>query len=1153
MTKGLKINIRRCITGSIGRFIAIMLIVMLGVGFLTGLRLTRPDMSAVETNYVRATQLYDLRMLSTIGFDDEDVNAVNQCAGVTVATGSVSADFIWVRDGKETVWRTHMITPGINDPALVSGRMPEAGNECVVDAQRFTEKDIGTSVVINSNDNSEEICENFAYDAYTIVGLVDSSLYMNVERGTTSLGSGSLSGFLLIPKDGYNYEYYTELYVKMDDSADLYSDAYDEQLDQLKDIVDNALTKSVNSRFGKLRSDAQNEITNGQRELDEQTSDAQLELDRARQQLEDASQQIIDGKSDLADAQQELASAKDQLDDAAAQIKPDYASWRDALNYGRTSYENGLNQLNEAIATAQQQLDEKKAQLDEAETQYNEGLASYQQGVEIYTQYDSQWSSAKAQLDASYVDYDNSVSVWQDGWKSYLEAKARYDEISPTLPEEEAASWLEQLEDAKAELEKEKTALDSWHTQLEQTSDELNTQQIQLDVQNEELANAKAQLDSTKQQLITGQAQIASAQSELDAQKEQQQAKLNEIKVSLDQFEDGIDRYEAGLIAYENGRITLQNGQSEYESGLAEYKNGVAELDEKKSAAQLKLQDAQQELADLKEPVLYMLDRSTNTGYASFESDSQIVDRLATVFPVFFFLIAALVCSTTMTRMIDDERTQIGTLRALGYSRSAILSKYLIYSGSAAITGCLVGYFGGGTLFPLVIWTAYQMLYNIPGMEYTFSLPLFIIALGASLLCSAGTTFFACRHEMRSTPADLIRPKTPSSGKRILLEYITPIWKRLKFLHKVSLRNIFRFKKRMFMMILGIAGCTALLVTGFGIHDSVANIANYQFDDIQKYDLIVSCTDPVSDDLISTVREDYKDKIQTEAVALMGAGDVTGSTATKSVNIVVSNDSGITNVIDLHLNGTTVPYPNSGEVVLTEKLADLIGVQVGDTITLALGDDSRADFIVSGLAENYVNNYVYLTGDSYQQAFDEEFDAKTILIRLNEGTDEYAVSASLSNEEGISAVSVISDTRKLIDNMMLSLNYVVALVVACAAALAFIVLFNLGNINISERVREIATIKVLGFHARESGAYVFRENIILAIMGIICGLPLGLALHTFVMSQIKVDLVSFKYVIRPISYIVTVILVLLFTTVTDLIMRKKIASIDMAESLKSVE
>lgn len=1153
MTRGLKTNIRRCITGSMGRFIAIMLIVMLGVGFLTGLRLTRPDMSAVETNYVRATHLYDLRMLSTIGFDDADVDTMLQCNEVTAAVGSVSADFVWVRNGKETVWRTHMITSGINDPVLVSGRMPESGNECVVDAQRFTKKDIGTSVTIDCNDNSEETCDNFAYSAYTIVGLVDSSLYMNVERGTTSLGSGSLNGFILIPKDGYNYEYYTELYVKMDDSADLYSDAYDDQLEQLKESVENAVTSSVDVRFEKIKSEAQAEITDGQRELDEQTGDAQLELDQAKQQLETAKQQLISGASDLENAKQELTSAKIQLDNAAAQIKSDYSSWREALSYGRASYEDGLNQLDEAMSVAQQKLDEKKSQLKTAETQYNENLAGYQQGVEIYTQYDAQWNSAKEQLDVSYNDYNNRDSDWQYGWESYLEARARYDEISPTLPEEEAASWLAQLEDAKAELEKEEIVLASWHAQLEQNSNELNAQRIQLDIQSQELADAKAQLDSAEQQLIDGQDQIASAQVELDTQKEQQQAKLNEIKTSLDQFEAGINQYESGLTAYEDGKVTLQNGQSEYENGLAEYETGVSELDEKKNDAQMKLQDAQQALSDLKEPVLYTLDRSMNTGYASFKSDSQIVDRLATVFPVFFFLIAALVCSTTMTRMIDDERTQIGTLRALGYSRGAILSKYLIYSGSAAFTGCLIGYFGGGTLFPLVIWTAYQMLYNIPGMVYTFSLSLFLIALAASLLCSAGTTFFACRHEMRSTPADLIRPKTPSAGKRILLEYITPVWTRLKFLHKVSLRNIFRFKKRMFMMILGIAGCTALLVTGFGIHDSVANIANYQFDDIQKYDLIVSCTDTVSDDLISRIHENYGDQIQTDAAALMGAGDITGITATKSVNIVVSNDSKITDIIDLHLNGAAVPYPNSGEVVLTEKLADLIGVQIGDTVTLSFGDDSRSDFLVSGLTENYVNNYVYLTSDSYQQAFEKEFEAKTLLIRLNEGTDEYAVAASLSNEDGVSAVSVISDTRKLIDNMMLSLNYVVALVVTCAAALAFIVLFNLGNINISERVREIATIKVLGFHARESGAYVFRENIMLAVMGIVCGLPLGLALHTFVMSQIKVDLVSFKYVIRPISYIITVILVLLFTTITDLILRKKIASIDMAESLKSVE
>lgn len=1153
MTRALKKNIRRCITGSMGRFIAIMLIIMLGVGFLTGLRLTRPDMSAVETDYVRSTHLYDLRLLSTIGFDDDDVAAARNAEGATGAVGSVSADFIWVRDGKDSVWRAHMLTPGINDPYLIAGRMPEADNECVVDANRFTESDIGTSIPISADCNDSDTMDTFAYDSYTIVGLVNASLYMNVERGTTSLGTGSLSGFLFIPEGGYDYEYYTELYVKMSDDAALYSDAYNAQQDALKDAVEPAVTASVNARFDKLVSDAQEKIDDGQQELDDQRADAQQELDDAKQKLDDAKQELLDGEASLTDAKAQLDDAKAQLDSAAAQIQPGYTSWRRALSYGRKAYSDGVAQLDAAIAEAQQKLDDSKAQLDAAETTYNENLTSYEQGVETLAQYDAQWQTGKDQLDAARADYEAKLADWQDGWDSYEQARAQYDAVSPTLPPENAASWLAQLEDARTALETQKAALDQYGAQLDASSSELNAQRIQLDVQSDELANAKTQLDAAKQQIDDGRAQITAGQAELDSQDAAQRAQLDSAKKSLDQFESGIDQYESGLASYEDGRRTLENGRKEYNDGVREYEDGAAELDSKTADAEADLDDARQELADLKAPELYVLDRSANTSYSSFESDSQIVERLATVFPVFFFLIAALVCSTTMTRMIDDERTQIGTLRALGYSRGSILAKYLLYSGSAALAGCLLGYFGGGTLFPLVIWTAYQMLYNIPGMAYTFSLPLFLVALGASLLCSAGTTFFACRHEMRSTPADLIRPKTPSAGKRILLERITPLWRRLKFLHKVSLRNIFRFKKRMFMMILGIAGCTALLLTGFGIHDSVANIANYQFDDIQKYDLIVSCADPISDELMARIDADYRSDISADAAALMGAADVTGSSATKSVNIVVSDDSTITDVVDLHLDGAAVPFPGKGDVVLTEKLASLIGVKVGDTITLAIGDDDRAQFRVAALAENYVNNYVYLTGESYAAAYGKDFEPKTLLIQLNDGVDEYATSASLSNEDGVSAVSVISDTRKLIDNMMLSLNYVVALVVACAAALAFIVLFNLGNINISERVREIATIKVLGFHSRESGAYVFRENIMLAIMGIIVGLPLGVALHIFVMSQITVDLVTFKYVIRPVSFVVTVLLVLLFTIVTDLIMRRKIAAIDMAESLKSVE
>lgn len=1209
MTRTLKKNIRRSITGSLGRYIAILLIIMLGVAFLSGLKLTHPAMGATQSDYLQQTSLYDLRLLSTIGFDEEDVAAVAACDGVTDAEGSVNADFILLRDGEELVYRAHALTTAINRPDLTAGRMPQADNECLVDSNRFSEDIIGQTLSL-SEANDEDTLENFAYTEYTVTGLARSPLYLSVERGTTSLGNGTLSGFVLIPAGGFDTEYYTELYVKCDDGFSPYSDEYDHYVDVLADAVEQEATLSVETRYDTLVSDAETEIADAEQELEDSRADAQSELDDAKRELdnalvelqdgeaeladakaelqdgeaelEDARLELLDGEAELSDAKSQLDAAKAELDAAAEQIQSGFTSWEGALAAGRTALRDGQSQLDSAIAAGSQQLADSKSQLDALEETYASGLAQWQAGSAEYEQYQAQWQAGYDQYAAALAEYEQNNAACESALAQYEAAQAAFDAVKDTLPPEEAAAQGAALEQTRLTLEQTAAALAAGKAQLDSSGAELEGQKQQLDASKAQLDESEAQLTQLRAALDSGWSEYGNGLDQLEQQRTQQQATLDSAAASLDEFEAGVAAYYDGLAQYQSGARSLAEGRTEYEAGvqriadgwndyeegaqtladswteyndgLADYEQGLADFDTEIADAEDQIADARRELADLKAPKLYVLDRaSSNTGYATFESDSQIVDRLAGVFPIFFFLIAALVCSTTMTRMVDDDRTQIGTLRALGYSRGSILAKYLLYSGSAATIGCLIGYFGGGYLFPLVIWTAYQMLYKIPGYICTFDPLLFIICLAASLLCSAGTTYLACRRAMADTPANLIRPKTPAAGKRILLERIGFFWKRLKFLHKVTLRNIFRFKKRMFMMILGIAGCTALVLTGFGIHDSVANIGNFQFDNIQKYDVSILCDDGMSDEWLADTVDAYGGRMDAYATALMSSGELTGPAATKTVYFVVSDDPGITEIYDLHLNGSPVAYPCDGGIVVTEKLARLTGIGVGDTVTVSVSDIDKAELTVVGIAENYVNNYIYLTGATYDAAFEDPFEPNALLIRAAEGTDEYALAAALSKEDPVSSVSVVTDTRNTIDNMMQSLNYVVALVLGCAAALAFIVLFNLGNINISERVREIATIKVLGFHAGETGAYVFRENIILSLFGILCGLPLGVALHAFVMSQIQVDMVSFQVVISPISYLLTVILVVLFTVATDLILRRKIARIDMAESLKSIE
>ncbi len=897
MKKAYSKNVTRSITGSMGRFIAILLIIMLGVAFFAGLRQTRSVMLAVEFEYLEETKLYDLRLISTIGFEDEDIDAISEIDGVETAVGSVNADFITDSTGEEIVYHAMMLTEGVNEPELITGRLPESANECLADSQVFSEDDIGTTIVL-SDINDKDTLNTFAYTEYTIVGICRSPLYLDISRGTTSLGSGSITGFIIIPEEGFDSEYYTEVYITSTEKYDPYTDEYDDMIDSLSELVEDEAGAIIDARFAETVSDAEAEI-----------ADAEAELEESR--LE-----------------------------------------------------------------AQQELDDAKAQLDEA-------LALLEQYEALGVQLDDYW--------AQYYD------------------------------------------------------------------------------------------------------------------------------------------------------------------GLAEYEEGVAEFEKEIADAEAEIADARAELDDLEEPTLYVFTRSINSGYVTFESDSLIVSNVARFLPIFFFLIAALVCSTTMTRMIDDERTQIGILSALGYSKGAILAKYVIYSGLAAVIGSVAGYFAGSFAFPLVILKAYTMLYNIEGFVYIFNWGYFLVSLVISLACSVGTTVIACRSALRCPPADLIRPKSPAAGKRIWLERITPIWSRLKFMHKVTLRNIFRFKKRMIMMLMGISGCTALVLTGFGIYDSVANIGNYQYDDIITYDIAVTFSDEITEEDSDNIAAELSDQIVSQVYSMSYSTDVSANDVYKTAYYIVSDDENFGDVINLKLDDEEVSLPTDGGVLISEKLASMLDVDVGDSVTLYTTDGESAVATISGLIENYVSHYIYMTGEAYEEIFGGEYEPTTIMLSLTDDADDYSVSATLLNMDNVSSVSVVNDTRSTIENMMQSLNYVVALILICAAALAFIVMFNLGNINISERAREIATIKVIGFRKSETDDYVFRENIVLTLMGIVIGLPLGVLLHAFVMSQVKVDMVSFKVIINPISFVYTVVLVILFAIITDLILRKKISAIDMAESLKSVE
>lgn len=992
----LKKSTFREIRSSLGRYIAIMAIVALGVGFFSGLKVTREAMVSTASDYLADSQFFDYQIMSTLGFTESDVKALAGEDHVAAAAGSISVDALYRADGDEVdrVVKLHSVTDGVNTLELKSGRLPEAEDECVVDYRLFEEDPVGRTITITDN-NGEDTLDMLKSREYTITGTVVSPYYLNFERGSTALGDGKVAGFAYLDSSGFDTDYYTEIFLRLDQNYQIYSDAYDDLIDETEDDIKAAAELRADKRYKKLVEDAEKELADGQKDYDDNYAEYEAEKADAEAQLADSWQQIQNGRAEIA---------------------------------------------------------QKKKDLDANEKQLNASLQQVEAGIAQAAQKRQEFEAGKAYMS-----------------------------------EEEIA----QTEAALTKTEK-------------------------------ELAASKAQIESGLAQIEAGRAEISRAEQELPA---------------------SIEKYE--------------EARAEAEAEFAK-----AEKEFKKARKELK--EAQEEIDDIETPDTYVLDRYTNVGYACFESDSAIVDSIAKVFPIFFFLIAALVCMTTMTRMVDEQRTQIGVMKALGYSNGAIAGKYLFYSGSAALIGCVIGFFSCCYIFPQVIWVAYGMMYDFSAdLYYIVNVPLAVISLIVSLLCSMGATVVSCYSEFREVPAQLIRPKAPKDGKRILLERIPVIWNRLGFLYKVSFRNIFRYKKRFFMMVVGISGCTALLLTGLGLRDSVKNVVNYQFDEIQVYDYSVTFDKDMNEERQASFLEKAEDCTEDVLFVHQSSVDLVAGKNVKSVTMIASDGEGFDRFVNLKdAKGSKLAYPGEGEAVLCRKLADDYGLAKGDSLTLRSEDGKEMNLTISGVCENYVYNYVYVSDASCASQWGEAPEIKSALVYAagTSGDDAsayseavYGSSAKVLDMSHVAAVSVNQDMRNRIDNMMKSLDYVIALVIICAGALAFIVLYNLTNINITERIREIATIKVLGFYPGETSSYVFRENIFLTAISALVGLGLGKWLHAFVMNNIQVDLLHFNVRIGWLSYVLAVVLTFVFAFIVNLAMYYKLDRISMTESLKSIE
>ena len=1148
-------NLTQSILKSLGRYLAIVMIIALGSSLFVGLLMTKSDMVATGQVYLDTQNMFDLRLISPYGWDPDHPAAIAQLEGVTDAEGVAYLDALASidEDQENAAYRFYAIPEKLNRIVLRAGRMPQTPDEILADGYMASDETIGSKVHISKN-NTEGTLESLNHKTFTVVGLVSTPLYMDMNRGSTSIGSGALTNYYYVLPEALELDYYPEIHLTIPGDYKIYTDAYNDAMDAAVENLEPLVQPLVKDRLDAIRSDAMEEYEKGLAEYEDGLKTYQEEKEKALQDLDNAYWQLVSGQAEIQENEQKLKDGEQELEDG----KQTLAEGEKQLEEGRKTLEDTKNALYAPLYAAiefyvpardaaLENLQAVEAELTPIDAQI-EALKSPIADKE--TEY-SDISAAVLSLNTQIFELDAAISLTQ--------AALNTANIFPTLNAaliEELNSRIGQMQAQRADAVAQRDALTPRMAELESQLAEPRTQIAALEEQRAPIAArlalaqsaydlAQSPIDTTNAAIALLDEQFTSSEAELIAGEQQ----LAEAKAQLAEAEKQIAD---GWAQLNQGRAQIAQGWIDYEEGKATAEEEFAKAEEELEEARLLLEDALDTINSMTEASVYVLDRNSNIGYGSLNSASDIVFGVSRVLPAFFLLIAALVCITTMTRMIDEERTQIGTLKALGYSNSAIISKYMIYAGSGAVVGCGLGTTVGSMVFPSILWDAYKIMLYVSDdvvLEFNWLLCLIVVATYTAVMLLV--TWYSCRRTLKEEPAELIRPKAPEIGKKILLEYL-PFWQKISFLNKVTIRNIFRYRQRFAMMLVGIGGCTALLLTGFGLRDSIVNVVDFQFEHITFYDLSVSFMDgqtPEQQDRFIKLTDGYTDDamfFNQISVELEHEGGI------KEIYLMTA-DSQIQEFINFCDGEEKIPMPGTDEVLLTVGVAQNLGIHVGDQVIMRNADMEQLELTVSGIYDNHNFNYALITPQTVQKQWNREPEQQMALVKVGQDQDIYAASAAITELSDVQAVSISQDLADLINSMMSALDMVVWVIVFSAGLLAVTVLYNLTNININERIREIATIKVLGFNASETSAYVFKENMALTVIGSIFGLGLGYLLLLFVMDQIKIDSVWLRAVIKWESYGLSIALTLLAACVVNFLFYFKLEKINMAEALKSVE
>lgn len=1196
---------------TMGRFVSIFFIVALGVAFYSGIRASEPSMRITADQYFDDSELMDLKVMGTMGLTKADIKAIGKVSGIEAVEGGYSKDVLCpVGDNEKVV---HMLSTqkNFNQVSVVEGRLPEKAGECLVDEDflSYTDLKVGDTVTFHSGDG-EALTDSLVTDEYKIVGIGNSPLYISFGRGSSTIGTGEISGFVVVDKSSFDMDVYTEAYVKVSGAEEktAFTDEYNNLSDAAKEAVSAIEEERCAVRKQELVDEANEKLADSEKTVNEKSQeleDAKKELEsgksKAAEELEKAKQQLTDGEAELADAKQQIADGETQLADAKAQLNEKQAQ----LDSAEAQYESGkaqLDQKEQELAAAEQtylsnyekympfitagkaQIAAGKTQIADGKKQLDEGLAPLKQlrdgldGIEDeISQCDSGMAEVQKQLDG--MDSDVYLEYVKIPEEDRNEEQQAYVNKWETLTVQ-----LTGMQDQKTQLEKRKTGLfaqmnqagfsteadlDAQISSLTAQKEELDARESALLQQEQTLAAQEEELLSAGRQITDGKSQIAAARSQLDSTKSQitdGKAQIQSAWALLNEKEGTLHASKAQLAS---GEQELADGRSEYEQAAKEAEDQITDGQAKITDGEKQLADAKQKIADAKaeikkieNPKWYVQTREDAlTEYQGYGDNADRMRSIGKVFPVLFFLVAALISLTTMTRMVEEQRVQIGTMKALGYGKAAIAGKYIGYALIATLGGSIFGVLIGEKILPLVIIYGYMILYkHLPAILLPYHMSYAFQASVIAVACILIATIASCYKELAAEPAELMRPAAPKQGKRILLERIGIIWKHLNFTWKSTVRNLIRYKKRFFMTIFGIGGCMALMVVGFGLKDCIYEIVSLQYEKVQFYDAATYMSDDISEENKQQIQEyldqnaDVKETIEVH----MQKTDVKSASGKKTLYLMVpSDDEKIEDFLSFHsrTNKHEVYSLKKDEVILTEKMASLLNVKVGDQLTIE--DEDRGDQMVTigAICENYMSHYLYLSPEKYEELYGKPAEYNTIIYSVKDGKDDQIekTGTKLLAMDGVLNVSYTSSIEGRLDDMLRSLNLVIVVLIVSAGMLAFVVLYNLNNINITERQRELATLKVLGFYDGEVASYVYRENILLTIIGSVVGMVLGNFQHRYTILTVEVEEAMFGRQIHWQSYLYSFLFTAAFSLFVNWVMFYKLKKIDMVESLKSVE